>query len=246
AVLVPEVDRPGPRPAPHLPSAGLRRGARPGGGLGDPGEQPPVVHRLDVHAAHADPPGHLRGQGGVLHHARPEGLVPEEVLLRRRPGADRPRWRERCGGRAEVRQGHPGPGRAVRHLPRGHPLPRRQALPRQDRRRPARARDRRPGGPRGRRRHRRGGAPGQEVRLRHPADRPLRPPARLLALRGDGERPLHPALDHRRDHVRDHAALRPGVRRHVRQRRQGAVEEARRRGQAARARGGGRGEEGVL
>ena len=32
-------------------------------------------------------------------------------------------------------------GRAVRHLPRGHPLARRPALPRQDRRRPAGARD---------------------------------------------------------------------------------------------------------
>ena len=33
--------------------------------------------------------------------------------------------------------------RPVRHLPRGHPLPRRQALPRQDRRRPPGAGDRR-------------------------------------------------------------------------------------------------------
>ncbi len=41
-------------------------------------------------------------------------------------------------------------------------------------------------------------------------------PAGLLPLRGSGERPVHPAVDHRRDHVRDHAALRPGVRRHVR------------------------------
>ena len=60
-------------------------------------------------------------------------------------------------------------GRAVRDLPRGHPLPRRQALPRQDRRRPARARDRRPGHPGRRPRHRRGGASGQEVRHLHPA-----------------------------------------------------------------------------
>jgi 1-acyl-sn-glycerol-3-phosphate acyltransferase len=51
--------------------------------------------------------------------------------------------------------------------------------------------------------------------------------ARLLALRGAGERPLHPAVDHRRDHVRDHAALRPGVRRPVRLRGQGGAEEGR-------------------
>ena len=33
----------------------------------------------------------LRGEGGVLHHPGHQGLVPEEVLLRRRPGPDRPR-----------------------------------------------------------------------------------------------------------------------------------------------------------
>ena len=33
---------------------------------------------------------------------------------------------------------------------------------------------------------------------------------------GDERGPLHPALDHRRDHVRDHGALRPGVRRPLR------------------------------
>ena len=40
--------------------------------------------------------------------------------------------------------------------------------------------------------------------------------AGFLPLRGDERGPVHPALDHRRDHVRDHGALRPGVRRHVR------------------------------
>ena len=58
--------------------------------------------------------------------------------------------------------------------------------------------------------------------------RALRQAAGLLALRGHGERPLHPARDHRRDHVRDHAAVRPGVRRHVRHQGQGAVAEVRR------------------
>ena len=84
------------------------------------------------------------------------------------------------------------------------------------------------------RRHRRRRAARQEVRQVHPAGRPLRQAAGLLPLRGHGERPLHPALDHRRDHVRDHAALRPGVRRHVRHPRQGggARPSARRRAAA--------------
>ena len=142
-----------------------------------------------------------------------QGLVPEAVLLRCRPGADRPLRCVRGRGCADRGQAGARGGRAVRHLPRGHPVARRPALPRQDRRRPAGARDRRPGDPRRRRRHRRGRAARQEVRQLHPADRALRQAAGLLALRGPGERPLHPAVDHRRDHVRDHAALRPGVRR---------------------------------
>ena len=190
-------------------------------GPGDPRQQPPLLRRLALHAADADPQGHVRGQGRVLHHPRHQGLAAEDVLLRRRPGADRPVRRRRRRGRAERRQAGPRRGRPVRHLPRGHPLPRRQALPRQDRRRPARARDRRPGHPGRGGRHRHRGPAGQEVRQLDPPARALRQAAGLLPLRGPGERPLHPALDHRRDHVRDHAALRPGVRRHVRHPRQG-------------------------
>ena len=108
-----------------------------------------------------------------------QGLVPEEVLLRRRPGADRPVRRHRGRGRAHGREADPRRGRPVRHLPRGHPLPRRQALPRQDRRRPARARDQGAGDPGRRGRHRRGGAararssarsPGPVVRFGKPLD----------------------------------------------------------------------------
>ena len=111
---------------------------------------------------------HLRRQGRVLHHPRHQGLVPEEVLLRRRPGADRPVGRLGRRGRPERREADPRRGRAVRDLPRGHPLPRRQALPRQDRRRPARARDRRPRHPGRRARHRRRGPARQEVRHASP------------------------------------------------------------------------------
>src|SRR5699024_1529902 len=57
--------------------------------------------------------------------------------------------------------------------------------------------------------------------------RALRRTPGLLPLRGHGERPLHPAFDHRRDHVRDHEPLRPGVRRHVRGARQGGAEATR-------------------
>ena len=63
----------------------------------------------------------------------------------------------------------------------------------------------------------------------------VRQAARLLALRGHGERPVHPALGDRRDHVRDHAALRPGVRRPLRLPRQGAGQGGRPRRHAAAA-----------
>ena len=69
-----------------------------------------------------------------------QGLAAEDVLRRLRPGADRPLRRQRVRGRDHLREAAARRGRAVRHLPRGHPLARRQALPRQGRRRPARAR----------------------------------------------------------------------------------------------------------
>ena len=50
-------------------------------------------------------------------------------------------------GAIQHRAAHPARGRAVRDLPRGHPLARRPALPRQDRRRPDGPGDRRPGDP---------------------------------------------------------------------------------------------------
>ena len=152
-----------------LPAPGLRRRERPRRGPGDPRQQPPLLRRLAVHAAHPAAAGDLRGQGGVLHRPRRQGLVAEDLLLRVRPGADRPLGRRRRGGRAALGQAGARRGRPVRHLPRGHPLPRRPALPRQDRRRAARARDRRPRDPGRRRRHRRGRPARQEVRHASPA-----------------------------------------------------------------------------
>ena len=99
-----------------------------------------------------------------------QGLVPEDssspAPARCRSTGPAPRAAE---GALIVGEAGPRRGRPVRHLPRGHPLARRQALPRQDRRRPARAGDRGAGDPGRRGRHRRGGASGQEVRHVHPA-----------------------------------------------------------------------------
>ena len=103
-----------------------------------------------------------------------KGWFQTQVLLRRRPGADRPRGRDAAEGALSSARTRPGGGGAVRHLPRGHPLARRPALPRQDRRRAAGPRDRRAGDPGRRGRHRRGRAAGQEVRHRHPAVGALR------------------------------------------------------------------------
>ena len=152
-----------------------RRGTR------DPGQQPPLVRRLAVHAADAAAPGHLRGQGRVLHHARAS-----RAGSRRSSSPAPARCRSTASGvgrrgRAVVGAPDPRRGRPVRHLPRGHPLPRRPALPRQDRRRPAGAGDQGAGDPGRRRRHRRRRAARQEVRQVHPADRALRQAAGLLA-----------------------------------------------------------------
>ena len=143
ALLVLEVDRDRTMAQAGLPAAHRGRGARPRRGAGDPRQQPPVLRRLAVHAAHAAAPRHVRGQGRVLQHPGHQGLVPAEVLLRRRPGA-------RSTGRAPPPPRAPCPrpsrilddGETLRHLSRGHPVPRRPALPRQDRGRSPRPRDR--------------------------------------------------------------------------------------------------------
>ena len=124
----------------RLPAA-ARRGARahPRLGAGDPGLQPPVVHRLDRAADQRAAAGVLPRQGRLL------GLVAHPLVLpghRRRPGA--PRRRREGRRQPAYRRRDPASGRPARHLPRGHPQPRRTALPRQDRSRPHGARGRRP------------------------------------------------------------------------------------------------------
>jgi len=55
---------------------------------------------------------------------------------------------------------------------------------------------------------------------------------RLFAVRGPRGRPLHRAVDHRRDHVRPDGAFRPGVRRHLRGEGEGTARRGGRRHQA--------------
>ena len=64
--------------------------------------------------------------------------------------------------------------------------------------------------------------PGKVVPEADAPGHPDRQAAGLQPLPGHGARPLHPAGGDRRGHVRDHEALRPGVRRHLRDRRQAA------------------------
>ena len=70
ALLVPEVDRARAVAEDRLPAPRRGRRERPGVRARHPRQQPPVVHRLAVHAADPAAPGHVRGQGGVLHHPR--------------------------------------------------------------------------------------------------------------------------------------------------------------------------------
>ena len=103
-LLVPEVDRPRAGAATGLPAAGLRRRARARRGAGDPGEQPPVLRRLAVHAADAR-------RAGSPSSPRPstsptpgiKGWFQKHVLLRCRAGPDRPVRRQRRRGRADCR-----------------------------------------------------------------------------------------------------------------------------------------------
>ncbi|CAA9314313.1 MAG: Acyl-CoA:1-acyl-sn-glycerol-3-phosphate acyltransferase, partial [uncultured Nocardioidaceae bacterium] len=221
-LLVLALDRPGSGAAGAVPPGGRGARARARAGAGHPRQQPPVVHRLGVHAAHAAPQGDVRGQGRVLHDPGPQGLAAGTVLPQRRPGPHRPQQRGRRRGCVAGGQEGAVLGGAVRDLPRGDPVPRRAPLPRPDRGRPAGDRDRGAGGAGRGARHRHRRPPGQEVRAVGAAAGALRPAAGLLPLRGARERPLRAPVGDRRDHVRDHAALRSGVRRRLRLAGQGA------------------------
>ena len=123
--------------APDVPPTGGGRGEHPGRRSGDPRRQPPDVHRLDDPAAGLRPAGLLHRQGRVRHRQGPQGPADGLVLHRRRhdPGGPGRRPRRRRG--ADDRPPGAGGGQDLRHLPRGHPLPRRPAVPGPYRHRPA-------------------------------------------------------------------------------------------------------------
>ena len=125
-----------------LPSA--YRGGRPraGRGAGHPRQQPPVLLRLVVHAAGDPPPGDVRGEGRDFEGHGLKGWLQRRssrapARFRSTGRAAGPR-RGRCDGVARPRQ-----RRVLRHLSRGHPQPRRPAVPRPHRGRPGRAGGRR-------------------------------------------------------------------------------------------------------
>ena len=176
------------------------------------GPQPPVGARPLRARRHPAPPHHVRRQGRV------HGQLEDEVHL---PGArhdpDRPVGRVGRRGRAQRRGRRARGRRAVRHLPRGHPLARRQAPQGPHRRGPPGAAHRLPdlpGRPAG---HARGAAArlvdAQAVQGHAGAHRP---PGQGRPLPRPGRRSPGAAPDHRRGHVRDPRAVGPGVRRHLR------------------------------
>ena len=189
----------GERSPPHSPP-------RPG----PPRGQPPRGRRHRPPGVRHPAPGRVPRQGRVLHRLRPappaRRAVPHGSGLH--PGRPRPRQ-----GRARrPRRGPQGarPRRRVRDLPRRHPVPRRAAAPRPHRRRLAGAGDRRHGRP-----GRAGGHPTRPAGRRAPsatragAD-PVRPPARLLALRRPGGLGRDPAGRHGRGDGRHRLDVGPG------------------------------------
>ena len=137
AVLVPEVHRRRTVAARALPALGRGPRPRPRQGRRDPREQPPVLLRLLLPAARRAAAHHLPGQERLLHRPGHQGLLHEDVLRRRGPGARGPLRRPGLRGRPAHGPAHPRRGQPAGHLPRGHALPERHALPRQDRASPA-------------------------------------------------------------------------------------------------------------
>ncbi|CAA9436169.1 MAG: Acyl-CoA:1-acyl-sn-glycerol-3-phosphate acyltransferase, partial [uncultured Pseudonocardia sp.] len=216
ALLVVQVRAARSAAAAVLPPDDRGPGAHPRAGWRDPRQQPPRRRRLLRAAAGGAAPDHLPGQAGVLHPARRHRPAEEGVLHRGRADPDRPLRRVRRPRRHGHRGAGAARGRAARHLPRGHPLPGRPAVQGQDRHRADDAGGRRARHPGGDDRHR----PGQSDRVADVAPvqgaHPGRRAAGLLPLRRDGGRPVHRALDDRRDHVRADGAVRADLRRPLR------------------------------
>ena len=188
--------------------------ARPRHGRGDHLPQPHLGARLVL-------PARSRCPAASPTSARPSTwtLEDEVPLPGPRHDPDRPRGRQRQ--RAGARRRGPGArrGRAVRHLPRGHPVARRPAPrghtgvgpPRAAHRRARSSRSASSGTARGAA-ARRDGAPARSGRSRIRFGRPID----VDALPRPRRRPPGAAPDHRRGHVRDPRPVGPGVRRRVR------------------------------
>ena len=205
-----------------LPPMDRRPPQHPRRGRRDPREQPPVVHRLGLPAAHDRPARVVPREERLLHGQGPQGLgdahLPEGDRASCRstdPAARHPRHPStpacRCWAAATCSASTPrAPAAPTASSTAAAPGIARMALEAHvpvvpvvmvdtDTMMPIGATD--PARRAGRRRHRRA--------------------ARLLALRGHGGRPLHPPLGHRRDHGRPAAAGRAAVRRRLRLDREG-------------------------
>ena len=173
--------------------------------------EPHLGPRLVLRAVGAAPAHHLRGQGRV--HGRLEDQVP---LPGHGHDPDRPLGRQRRERGARHRGRHPRRGRAVRHLPRGHPVARRHAAQGPHRCRPARpCAPACPIVPVGRAGHRSRSCP-PDAKFPKPFQQgahPHRPADRRHPLPRPRRRPHGAAPDHRRGDVRDPAAVGSGVRR---------------------------------
>jgi hypothetical protein len=184
---------------------------------GHPGEQPPVVRRPLLRAAAAAAQGSVPRQVRVLHRQGHQGPGQPGILQRRRAAPDRPDGRRGERARAALRAARAGGGQRTRHLPRGHPVARRTAVPGPHRGGPAG-----PGVPGARR------AVRDDEHVRVPAVRLAQPEVRhqagchlrqadgVLHVLRQGDGPRGAARGHRRDHRRDREAVRPGIRQYLR------------------------------
>ena len=204
-------------PQAHLPPVGAGAEEHPRDRPCDSRQQPPVLLGLLLPARHGAPADHLPGQDGVLHRpgrqgpaapsgsswasgrSRSTGRAVQRARRRSSP-ASRCCARGSCSGSTRRAPGRPDgrlykgkTGVARMALEAGCPvIP--VAMINTDKAQPT----------------------GQKVpnivRIGIKIGRPLD----FSPLRGHGERPVRPALDHRRDHVRADAPVRPGVCRRVR------------------------------